>query len=150
MEAHFIRLRAATELDSEFCYNVKKEAMREYVAEVWGWDEEFQREFHRGNFEMTRPDIVVYRDLDIGTFEVIKHTDHFHLGEFYLLPQFQRQGIGTILLTQVLGEATEKDLPARLEVLKNNPVRSLYKRHGFVVSGQREHHFLMERSAQKG
>lgn len=147
MEPHFINLRPATEADCEFCYNVKKEALGQYVAQVWGWDEEFQREFHQRDFEVTRPDIVIYQGLDVGTFEIVRQSDHFHLGEFYLLPQFQRQGIGTILLQQVLGEATVKSLPVRLEVLKNNPVQSLYKRHGFVITGQREHHFLMERTA---
>ena len=147
METQFIHLRSATELDSDFCYNVKKEALGQYVAQVWGWDEAFQREFHRGDFAVTRPDVVVYRGVDIGTFEITKHLDHIHLGEFYLLPQFQRQGIGTILLQRVLNEAAANHLPVRLEVLKNNPVQSLYQRHGFVMSGQREHHFLMERAA---
>ena len=146
METHFIQLRPATEADSEFCYNVKKQALGQYVAQVWGWDEAFQREFHRADFELRRPDVVVYRDLDIGTLEITSHADHIHLGEFYLLPQFQRQGIGTILLERVTDEATKKDLPVRLEVLKINPVRSLYLRHGFVISGEREHHFLMERA----
>ena len=145
MESHLINLRPATESDCDFCYTVKKRALGQYVALIWGWDETFQREFHRVDFEAVRPDIVVYQGIDIGTFEVVKNIDHFHLGEFYLLPQFQRQGIGSTLLQQVLNEATIEGLPVRLEVLKNNPVQSLYKRHGFVISGQREHHFLMER-----
>ena len=146
METHLIQLRPATEADSEFCYDVKKQALGHYVAQVWGWDEAFQREFHRADFGLRRPDVVVYRDLDIGTIEIISHADHLHVGEFYLLRPFQRQGIGTALLGRVLNEATEKSLPVRLEVLKNNPVRSLYQRHGFVVTGEREHHFLMERA----
>ena len=147
MKPQFIQLRPATEDDVEFCYVVKKEAIGPYVTAIWGWDEAFQREFHRTDFELTRPDVVVYRGLDIGTFEITRHADHVHLGEFYLFRQFQRQGIGTVLLRRVLDEAIEKDWPVRLEVLKNNPVRSLYQRHGFVISGQREHHFLMERAA---
>lgn len=147
MELHFVNLRPATESDCEFCYKVKKDALGRYVAQVWGWDEEFQRAFHQRDFGAMRPDVVVYKGLDIGTFKIIRQNDHLHLGEFYLLPEFQRQGIGTILLQQVLNEATAKDLPVRLEVLKNNPVQSLYKRHGFVIMGQREHHFLMERAA---
>lgn len=145
MEQHPITLRPATEQDLDFCYQVKKEAMGKYVAEVWGWDEEFQRQFHINDFEVRRPDIVVFRGEDIGTLEVMRHPDHIHLGEFYLLPQYQRQGIGTILLQQVIEESMAYALPVRLEVLKNNPVQALYKRHGFVVVGQREHHFLMER-----
>ncbi len=147
MKPSFIHLRPATEADCEFCYKVKKEALGQYVTQVWGWDEAFQREFHVRAFEALRPAVVVYQNLDIGTFEVTRHVDCIHLGEFYLLPRFQRQGIGTILLQQVLNEATAKGLPVRLEVLKNNPVQSLYKRHGFVITGHREHHFLMERAA---
>lgn len=147
MEPHLIHLRPAAESDSEFCYKVKKEALGLYVAQIWGWDEDFQREFHRRDFEAARPDVVVCESLDVGTFEITRQIDHIHLGEFYLLPHFQRQGIGTLLLEQVLAEATEKGLPARLEVLKNNPVQSLYKRHGFIIVGQREHHFLLERAA---
>ena len=146
MKPDWIHLRPATEADYEFCYDVKKNAIGQYVAQIWGWDEAFQREFHRGDFQTMRPDVVVYGDLDIGTFEITRHADHIHLGEFYLMPQFQRRGIGTFLLQQILEEATENNLLVRLEVLKNNPVQSLYQRHGFVVSGQREHHFLMERA----
>jgi ribosomal protein S18 acetylase RimI-like enzyme len=146
MTPDLISLRPATQSDRDFCYRVKKEAISCYVAEFWGWDEEFQREFHRRDFEKVRPDVVVYGDTDIGTFEVMQHDDHVHLGEFYLLPSFQRQGIGTALLQQALEEATAQGLAVRLEVLKNNPVPSLYRRHGFIISGQREHHFLMERA----
>ena len=146
MQLHLIELRAASEADGEFCYQVKKVAMEAYIVPIWGWDEAFQREFQRADFAERRPDIIVSQNLDIGTFEITRHADHLHLGEFYLLPQFQRQGVGTFLLQQLLAEATEKDLPVRLEVLKNNPARSLYQRHGFVMTGQREHHFLMERA----
>jgi ribosomal protein S18 acetylase RimI-like enzyme len=146
MKLQCIQLRPATQSDREFCYQVKKAALGNYVAQVWGWDESFQREFHHRDFDAVRPDVVVYQNAGIGTLEITRHSDHIHLGEFYLLPQFQRQGIGTILLRQVLAEATAGGLPVCLEVLKNNPVQSLYKRHGFVIVGQREHHFLMERS----
>ena len=146
MEPHLIHLRPTTELDSDFCYKVKKDALGDYVAQVWGWDEEFQRNFHRRDFELARPDVVIYQSADIGTFEVIEHSDHLHIGEFYILPLFQRRGIGAILLERVLQDATNKCLPVRLEVLKVNPAQSFYKRHGFIISGQKEHHFLMERA----
>jgi ribosomal protein S18 acetylase RimI-like enzyme len=142
-----IHLRPAMQADKEFCYRVKKAAMSRYVAEIWGWDEAFQQEFHARDFEALRPEVVVYKGRDIGTIEISRHSDHIHLGEFYLLPDFQRQGLGTQLLQQVVDEAQSSLLPVRLEVLKINPVQSLYRRHGFVVTGQRDHHFLMERAA---
>lgn len=146
MQPHLIQLRPATQTDSAFCYQVKKAAMEDYVTQVWGWDEAFQQEFHRRDFELRRPDVVVYEGQGIGTIEVVEHEDHIHLGEFYLLPQFQRQGIGTRLLQQVLERAQRAGLAVRLEVLKVNPAQALYQRQGFAIVGQREHHFLMERA----
>ena len=146
MQPDLIRLRTTSEIDSAFCYQVKKEAIGPYVAQIWGWDEVFQQEFHAHYFEILQPEIIVFQEGDIGTIVIARHDDHLHLGEFYLLPQFQGQGIGTLLLEQLIQEAQFARLPVRLEVLKINPVQSLYARHGFVTVGQREHHFLMERA----
>ena len=33
-------LRPATGADSEFCYQLHKAAMGDYVAAIWGWDEQ--------------------------------------------------------------------------------------------------------------
>lgn len=147
MHPHNLHLRRATGADKAFCYQVKKAAIGPYVTQVWGWDEEFQKQFHDRVFEVLQPQVVAYGVLDIGTIDINQQSDHIHLGEFYLLPQFQRQGIGSILLQRVIEQAELAHLPVRLEVLKVNPAQALYKRHGFVVVGEREHHFLMERAA---
>jgi hypothetical protein len=39
-----IALRAATRGDSEFCYQLHKAAMGGYIAAIWGWDEQEQRD----------------------------------------------------------------------------------------------------------
>jgi hypothetical protein len=39
-----LRLKKATANDSEFAYRTKKAAFRKYVEQVWGWDEEEQRQ----------------------------------------------------------------------------------------------------------
>jgi len=38
-----LKLRKATSHDSEFTYQTKKAAFKEYVNKVWGWDETEQR-----------------------------------------------------------------------------------------------------------
>jgi len=45
-----LKLRKATTHDSEFAYQTKKTAFREYVEKVWGWDEEEQRKLHERRF----------------------------------------------------------------------------------------------------
>ena len=34
-----VALRPATSADSEFCFQLHKAAMGEYITAIWGWDE---------------------------------------------------------------------------------------------------------------
>ena len=45
-----LKLRTADPGDKEFAYQVKKAAFREYVEQVWGWDEDEQRGLHDRRF----------------------------------------------------------------------------------------------------
>ena len=45
-----LTLRNAGPNDSEFAYCAKKDAFKEYVEKVWGWDEEEQRQLHEQRF----------------------------------------------------------------------------------------------------
>jgi GNAT superfamily N-acetyltransferase len=84
-------------------------------------------------------------DRDIGTIEVLRRPGDIHLGEFYLFPEFQRHGIGSHFMSRLVEEAEAKRVPLRLEVIKINPVQSLYLRFGFRVSGETSTHYRMER-----
>ena len=49
-----IALRSATPADAEFCYQLHKAAMGEYITAIWGWDEQVQRAFHERVFNPHR------------------------------------------------------------------------------------------------
>lgn len=141
-----VSLRAARDADRGFGFEVKSAALRPYIETIWGWDEPFQVEFHRTDWEKQRPQIVTLDGRDIGTMEVVRGEIGFHLGEFYLFPAYQRQGIGHHLMQQLLRDADAAKLPIRLEVFKINPVRSLYLRCGFRITGEFKTHYRMERA----
>ena len=138
--------RPADASDAVFAYTVKRAALGKYVAQVWGWDEAVQRAYHDSDWAVHRPDIVELNGVPIGTLEVADHHDHVYVGEFYLLPAYQRRGIGTKLLRRVLKRADDAGLSIRLQFLKVNPVRSLYERHGFQITGESTTHYFAERS----
>ncbi len=50
MAMNNLKLRKATDNDSEFAYQTKKAAFKEYVEKVWGWDENVQLHLHEGRF----------------------------------------------------------------------------------------------------
>ena len=140
-----LTLRRANADDAEFAFAVKRAALGMYVAQTWGWDEEFQRAFHAADWAVRWPDIVELDGAAIGTIEVVEQPTGLELGEFYLLPAYQRCGYGSALLRRVLDRADAEGRIVRLQFLKVNPVRSLYERHGFRVVGESPTHYHAER-----
>jgi ribosomal protein S18 acetylase RimI-like enzyme len=137
-------LRAATEQDKEFLYALLKATMREYVEELWGWDEAWQRAHFLEHVDPARSQIVVLDGVDIGVLTLEERQTEVFLGQIYILPAYQNQGIGTRLIRSVLDDAFAQELPVALRVLKSNPsARRLYERLGFEESDETETHHIM-------
>ncbi len=135
-----IRLRSITSGDLDFMWKLHNEALREYVEKTWGWDDERQRGYVAEIVDSKEGNVVVVDGEDAGVWYVIEYEDEILLNSIRLLPEFQRRGVGTQLITQLLGR---HDKPVRLQVLKVNPARSLYERLGFEVFGETETHYKM-------
>jgi GNAT superfamily N-acetyltransferase len=128
-----------------FSFAVKRAAIGPYVERKWGWDNDYQFAVHRRRFD-EKPFFAIERDgARIGIVSLSKQDTFLRFGEFYLIPTRQRTGLGTRILTHCLAMADALRLPVRLEYLKWNPVGSLYKRHGFEITGDTDIHWLMER-----
>lgn len=128
-----VTIRPATERDREFSYRVVKEAMRTYVEAAYGdWKEEWQRQYHDNDFSSSPPEVVSVGGADVGIWKVSHEPQRLVLKKVYLLPQFQRKGLGTSLIQQLIRESEVCGLPIELRYLKVNPVDSLYERLGFV------------------
>lgn len=138
-----ITLRAATADDYDFCYRVQKATMQEYVEQTWGWDEAFQQAYFRQRFDPARNQVIVLGGADIGVFAVERRERDIFLAKIYILPEYQRRGIGTGLIKSVLQEAFKEGLPVTLRVLKVNPARRLYERLGFAVIEENDEFFIM-------
>jgi len=72
-----------------------------------------------------------------------------YLVRLMILPQFQKRGFGGQIIRETLARADARHLPVRLRVMKVNPAKRLYERHGFVVGEETDTHFVMVRSAQR-
>lgn len=140
-----ITLRSILEADFEFIYAVTKITMQAYVELTWGcWDDNHQRALIYDSIDPSTHQIIQLDGQDIGCLAIERHPTHLQLTKLYLLPQFQRQGIGTFLVQQLIAEAKQRQLPLRLRVLAVNPAYQFYRRQGFVVHEQTTERFLME------
>ena len=143
LEPHGIELREARPEDAEFLYGLLKATMQDYVAQIWGWDEEWQRAYFQERFDPSRERIVILEGEEIGVLAIEEKEDEVFLSKVYILPEYQGQGIGTRLMRAVLDRAFGRGLPVTLQVLKVNPAWRLYERLGFVAIDETETHYIM-------
>ncbi|MDQ2844300.1 MAG: GNAT family N-acetyltransferase [Acidobacteriota bacterium] len=128
----------------DFSFGAKRCALGPYIIERWGWDAAYQQQTHRKNFNEKPFFQIIYQDHQAGTLSVMASDDYIRFGEFYLFPAYQGKGLGTRILRHCFSLADALGLPIRLEYLKWNPVGTLYRRNGFVVTGESEVHWFME------
>ena len=128
-----VALRPATPADSEFCFQLHKAAMGDYITAIWGWDEQRQREFHARSFSPGRWQIITTGGTDIGMIDVEHRPAEIYLSRIEVHPSHQGHGIGTRLISALIGEATHNGQDLVLEVLTvNRRAQALYRRLGMT------------------
>lgn len=127
-----VALRPATAADSDFCYALHKAAMGEYVAAVWGWDEQEQRAYHERGFDPQRWQIVTVDGVDAGVMVVEHRPAELYLGRIELHPDYQGRGVGARLIRALIDSAARHGHELVLDVLTvNTRAHALYLRLGF-------------------
>jgi GNAT superfamily N-acetyltransferase len=136
-------LRAATDRDATFIYDLRAVGLREYVNRIWGWDEAFQAARFQERFDPACYQVVTVSGRDIGAVAIEWRDGEVFLADIELLPEWRGVGLGTAIISAVLDEARRRGLPVALQVLKGNSARRLYERLGFRVVEETQTHYLM-------
>ena len=146
MTVEALNIRKARSDDNEFVFAVKKAAFQEYVEQVWGWDESYQRELHDRRFASQDLRIIQYCGTDVGFLATSRTRETLKVNQLYILPEYQGRGIGTACMTRVLDDASLRQKPVALQVLKvNTRGVTFYQKLGFIIVGETTTHFLMKK-----
>ena len=144
-----LSIRTAREMDSEFVFTTKKEAFREYVEQVWGWDESLQRELHEARFASHEFRIIGFRGTNVGFFAMSNTSEKVTLHQLFILPEYQGRGIGSACMTRIVNDAYMEQKPVKLQVLNvNTRAITFYQRLGFKIVSDDCTHVQMERSPE--
>jgi len=126
-----VALRPATPADSEFCYQLHKAAMGGYITAIWGWDEQRQRGFQARSFNPGRWQIITAGQADIGVLDVEYRPGEIYISRIEIHPDYQGEGIGTLLISALADEARQRGQALVLDVLTvNHRAQALYRRLG--------------------
>lgn len=132
-----VALRPATAADSEFCFQLHKAAMGEYVHAIWGWNEQVQRDYHNRGFAPGQWQIITVEGTDVGMLSVEYRQTETYLARIEVQPSHQGQGIGSRIVQNLLDQAAKPGLPMVLDVLMvNHRAQALYQRLEFVQTSQ--------------
>ncbi|HLY27838.1 MAG TPA: GNAT family N-acetyltransferase, partial [Aggregatilineales bacterium] len=98
-------LRAATEADTTFLYDLHVKAMKAAVEKTWGWDEDFQMAYFRQHFTTDNTDLILVGDVSVGKLICQRDPQRIYLAEIEILPEYQRKGLGTAIIQALIDEA---------------------------------------------
>jgi GNAT superfamily N-acetyltransferase len=142
-----VSLRPAQITDAALFYDVTAQTMRDHIIATWGaWDEGRVRQEALEHASSPNAQVVLVGPSAVGVLTVEHHSDHVQLEQLYLLPQYQRLGIGTHLVKCILNLAQAAGVPLRLRVLAVNPARRFYEQLGFVAKEVTRERVHMERA----
>lgn len=141
-----VELRQATSTDEALVYQVTEATMRTYVERAFGpWVESFQRKIIGKSFHPATHQVILVDGCAVGIIAAPVHDSHIQLEKLFVMPRFQRQGIGSRLLRDLLRSAAAQRKPIRLRVLAVNiDARRFYERFGFVVTNTTPERIFME------
>ncbi|MFX0122195.1 MAG: GNAT family N-acetyltransferase [Candidatus Hodarchaeota archaeon] len=139
-----INLRPATPDDLEFLYNLKKQTLKQYITQTWGWDENVQLDYHKKNFEPGKYHIIQEDGKDIGCISIEEQPNKIMLNIIEITPGHQNKGIGTKLIRDLIRKGSQAKKPVELQVLKvNQRAFQLYKSLGFKLVDKTVTHYRM-------
>ena len=141
-----LKFRKAGANDSEFVFAVKKAAFREYVEQIWGWDDTYQRNLHNRRFASQDIRIIQFHGTDIGFLSTRKTPDTLKVNQIYILPEYQGKGIGAACMKGIIDDANLEQKSVTLQALKiNTRATAFYQRLGFIIVDENSTHFQMKR-----
>jgi len=135
-----IAFRQISSDDFEFLWRLHNAALKKYVEKTWGWNEEWHRANFKNTFNPNDGEIIVAGGADAGFLWIIEKEAETLLASIRLLPAFQKRGIGTHIIKNLLDKSKK---PVSLQVLKINPAKKLYERLGFETVSETDTQFLM-------
>lgn len=140
------RLRQASADDAPLFYSVIDRTMREFIITTWGtWNEDRVRRESHEDSRSPNAQVVLVDNTSVGVFVVERFLTHVQVEQIYLLPEYQRLGIGTALIKSLMFDAAQFKIPVRLRVMGVNPAKSFYERLGFIVTEATPEFFFMEK-----
>ncbi len=125
--------------------------MRVHITATRGfWDQPKERDQFYEQLHLEHTRIIERSSAPVGFFMITPRGDDIELHTLCIAPEYQRQGMGTLVIRQIVTDAQEHGREVFLSVLKSNAMaRVFYERLGFMVIAEATHHYQMRLSYER-
>lgn len=138
-----VTLLPAAPGDYEFARETYYATMRWIIERLFGWDESEQDASFARQFKLDEVRVIIVDGKRAGWIQTQIDGAGVTLGQFYVVPELQRRGIGTQVLRMVIREVRDDGRSLTVPVVKFNPAKRLYDRHGFQIIGEDDYRYYM-------
>jgi GNAT superfamily N-acetyltransferase len=150
-----VTLRPISEADLPFLRRLYASTREEELAAIVDWtpeqknaflDQQFaaQHAWYQEHYAGSTFDLVEVGGRPAGRLYVARWERELRLVDVALLPEHRGNGLGTALVSAVLGEATAAGKPVTIHVERMNPAQRLYRRLGFGLLEDKGMYLLLE------
>jgi ribosomal protein S18 acetylase RimI-like enzyme len=137
-------IRKGTKDDLQLAYDIRKNALGEYVKQTWGWNDEWQWEYHLKDFDPLILHVIQVSEKPVGTFEILYERHSILVSGIYIIDKYQSQGIGAEVMESIIEQAKKEKKSVKLQVLKvNKRAKDFYLKLGFIKYAENEFHYQM-------
>lgn len=139
-----MKLRPALPSDQQALFDIHVELFREHIEAIWGWNEEWQINNFKNEWQEVVTEIVEAQGELLGYLQTRSDSDHIYILNLALKAKHQNQGLGTKVMNIIKKRAASQSLPIELSVFRTNQrVIAFYERLGFKVYEQTDTGYKM-------
>lgn len=135
MHFHF---SPAHQSDFDRLFALRLLTMRESLERIGRFDPQRALERFQNSFRPQHTRLIIVKDQLAGCVALGPHEDGWLLEHFYIAPQFQGYGLGSLVLSQLMTQADQAQKTINLSVLQQSNAARFYKKHGFHKTGEDE------------
>jgi GNAT superfamily N-acetyltransferase len=138
-------LRISNFSDADFAYETVKTTMRDFAIQTWGtWHDQESKNAAVQDTTLGKIQIVYVGNEKAGTLQYETTETGILVSQIYLLPPFQKRGIGGEIVSKLQEESRESNLPIKLSVLRVNSATEFYLKKGFLIEKETDERVFMQ------
>ena len=138
------RIRKAINDDLLPSFEIRKNAMMQYIVDAKGWDEEAEMQQHIEDFDTDVMQMIIADGKPIGVLETVSGAGILEVHGIYIIDEYQNFKIGSRIMAGLMRKDSSKKNKIILQVLKaNNRAKDFYLRLGFTILREEELYYKM-------